>query len=162
MPDELRGQSLTFLLDPAREVPPQVKHPTSALPMPLSRAAIKPDDLLNTAALLPPPARPWGSGNLQAIYDTWQGQYRPLAEAGFGLPEIYALLADASGRAVPQTDAEAALIQRAYAAIGPLPKNATHDAFTAIAKQLGKNRPIKTYLDALVSRVQAFAKRPRC
>jgi putative transposase len=160
VPDELRGQRLTFLLDPANEVPPQLKHPTSALRVLLRRAAIGPEDL-NAGEGVPPPVIRWGQGNLQAIYDNWQGQHRPLAEPGFGLPEIYTLLADAAGRPVPQSDAEAALIQRAYGAIGPLPKNATQDALTAITKQLGKNRPVKTYLDALVSRVRGFTKRQR-
>ncbi len=158
VPDDLRGQHLTFLLDPANEVPPQVKHPTSALLIPLRRAAIKPDDL-NSAELLQPPATSWGAGNLQAIYDNWQGQHRPLAEPGFGLPEIYALLANACGHAVPRTDAEAALIQRVYMTIGPLPKKATQDAMSTIAKRLGKNRPVKTYLDALVSRVRDSAQK---
>jgi hypothetical protein len=45
VPDELRGQKLTFLLDPPREVPPLVRHPTSGDPLSLRRAAITSDDL---------------------------------------------------------------------------------------------------------------------
>jgi len=160
VPDVLRGQTLTFLLDPPTEVPPMVKHPTSGKPLSLRRAAIKPDDLDHDKNAIEPSHR-WGAGNLQAIYDNWQGQRRPLAEPGFGLPEIYALLAEASGRFVPHTDAEAALIQDAYRDIGPLPKSATQAALRAITRQLGKMRPIKTYLDALTQRVRDDSNRQR-
>jgi hypothetical protein len=160
VPDELRGQSLTFLFDPPGEIPPMVQHPTSGKSLALCRAAIKPGDLEHNLNAIEPELR-WGQGNLQAIYDNWQGRRRPLAEPGFGLPEIYTLLAEASGRFVPQTDAEAALIQDAYRDIGPLPKAATQDALRAIAKELGPMRPIKTYLDALIQRVRDTSNKQR-
>ncbi len=153
VPDELRGHKMTFLLDPPNEVPPLVEHPESGEHLSLRRAAIKPSDLDHIEDAQEPDTR-WGAGNLQAIYDNWQGQRRPLAEPGFGLPELYALLAEACGRHVPQSDAEAALVQRIYRDIGPLPSKATQAAITAITKQLGKNRPVKTYLDALAKRVR--------
>ena len=153
VPDDLRGQRLTFLVDPPGEVPPVVKHPTSGDHLSVRRAAIKPEDLDHTEPPTPPATR-WGAGNLQAIYDSWQGQHRPLAEPGFGLPELYALLAKACGRHVPNSDAEAALVQRAYQDIGPLPRKPTQSAMTAIAQQLGSQRPVKTYLDELEKRVR--------
>lgn len=150
--DELRSQRLTFLLDPPGEVPPLVEHPTSGEHLSLRRAAIKPDDL--DAVDDQQPETRWGAGNLQALYDNWQGKRRPVAEPGFGLPELYALLAHACGRHVPKSDAEAALIQRTYCDIGPLPKRATEEAIASITQQLGKMRPVKTYLDALAQRVR--------
>lgn len=153
VPDELRGHKMTFLLDPPNEVPPLVEHPESGEHLSLRRAAIKPSDLDHIEDVQEPDTR-WGTGNLQAIYDNWQGQRRPLAEPGFGLPELYALLAKACGRHVPQSDAEAGLVQRIYRDIGPLPSKATQGAIAAITKHLGKNRPVKTYLDALAKRVR--------
>lgn len=153
VPNELRGHKMTFLLDPPNEIPPLVEHPESGEHLSLRRAAIKPSDLDHIEDVQEPDTR-WGAGNLQAIYDNWQGQRRPLAEPGFGLPELYALLAVACGRHVPQSDAEAALVQRIYRDIGPLPSKATQAALEAITKQLGNKRPIKTYLDALAKRVR--------
>ena len=152
VPDELRGQKLTFLLDLPGEVPPLVEHPTSGEHLLLRRAAIKSDDLDAIGDQQHQPR--WGAGNLQAIYDNWQGKRRPLAEPGFGLPELYALLAKACERHVPSSDAEAALVQRVYRDIGPLPQHATEEALNSIMQQLGPKRPVKTYLDALAERVR--------
>jgi putative transposase len=159
VPDELRGQKLVFLSDPPHEVPPLVEHPTSGEPLSLRRAAIKPSDL-DAVEAAPEPAR-WGAGNLQALYDNWQGRRRPQAEPGFGLPEIYALLGRACGRHVPQSDAEAALIQHIYRDIGPLARNATEAAMAAIVERLGTKRPVKTYLDALAERARGDSEEPR-
>jgi len=161
VPDELRGQTLTFLVDPPNEIEPLVVHPSSGQSLSLRRAAIKSSDLELVQSSPDEPITRWGDGHLQAIYDNWQGQHRPLAEPGFGLPELYALLAQASGRHVPHTDAEAALVQQIYRDIGPLPQQATHDALRAITQQLGQKRPIKTYLDALIQRVQSASPKPR-
>ena len=153
VPDELRGQRLTFLLDPPGDVPPRVEHPESGAHLFLSRAAIKPDDLNAIEGEPQQPSR-WGTGTLQTLYDNWQGKRRPLAQPGFGLPELYALLTQACGRHVPSSDTEAALVQRIYGGIAPLPKEPTEQAFGAITEQLGPKRPVKTYLDALAKRVR--------
>jgi transposase InsO family protein len=149
VPDELRGQRLSFLLDPAAEAPPQLVHPESGHPLGLRVAEVKPSDAQD-----PPRPEPWGEGPLQTLYDSWRGRSRPQAEPGFGLPEIYALLSRACGRHVPDSDAEAALVQRIYREIGPLPRAATESAMHQIAVQLGTRRPIQTYLDALRRRVR--------
>jgi len=149
VPDELRGQRLTFLLDPPAEAPPQVVHPESGQPLSLQIAEVRPDLVRD-----PPRPAPWGEGPLQALYDSWRGQSRPQAEPGFGLPEIYALLSQTCGRHVPKSDAEAALVQRTYREIGPLPRAATESAMRQLAVQLGPGRPILTYLDALRRRVR--------
>jgi hypothetical protein len=155
VPEELRGQRLVFHVDPAAEHPPLVVHSTSGKSLPLRRAAVKPEDLSSVEMPQKSSSERWGEGNLQKLYDNWQGKRRPVAEPGFGLPELYALLTKTCGRYVPTTDAEAALIQRVYGVIGPLPRRPTEGALAAISQELGTGRPIKTYLDALEQRVRA-------
>jgi hypothetical protein len=136
-----------------------VVHPESGEHLSLRRAAIKPEDL--------PPEAPeqrkerWGAGPLQAIYDNWCGSPRPLAEPGFGLPELYALLGQLCDRHVPASDREAALVQRVYREHGPWRRAATEAALAAIASQLGPARPIQTYLDALIERVEQAEETPK-
>jgi hypothetical protein len=153
VPDPLRGQRLTFLVDPEPRVAPLVVDPRTDKPLPLVRAKITMADheqqnVEGVDDASPPVAR-WGQGPLQTLYDAWQGQHRPVAEPGFGLPEIFVILAEAAGRPVPKTEAEARLIQRAYQAMGPLSKKATESTFRKIRLELGAGRPIRTYLDAL-------------
>jgi transposase InsO family protein len=152
VPEDLRGQRLRFFLDPAAEIPPLGVHPESGEPFALRRAAIRAEPPDQTAAAAEP--QRWGAGPLQALYDAWRGQRRPLAEPGFGLPELYLLLAQLAGRQVPQTDAEAALVQRLYRQIGPFTRAATETACHAIARELGPGRPLQTYLEALARRVE--------
>lgn len=157
VPDELRGLRLTFLLDPPAEVDPLVLHPRSAQHLSLRRATIKPEDLPEE---LPQPRR-YAPGPLQTLYDSWRGMRRPQAEPGFGLPDIYAWLGKISGRYVPGSDAEAALVQRFYQSRGPWGKDATEHAMQVIAARLGSARPIRTYLDALGGLVVAGNERDR-
>jgi transposase InsO family protein len=155
VPEELRGQRLTFLLDPAAQAPPVVVHPVSEQPLALRLAAVRPQDC--PAALGAPR---WAPGPLQALYDNWQGQIRPQAEPGFGLPELYELLARAAGRHVPRDDPEAALVQRAYQDLGPWARAATESACRSLAAELGPQRPLKTYLDALAQRIHTPEPKP--
>lgn len=148
VPDELRGQRLSFLLDPAAEVPPLLVHPVSSQPIALRLAAVRPQDSPVTAE-----AERWAPGPLQALYDHWQGQRRPQSEPGFGLPELYQLLARAAGRPVPRDDAEAALVQRAYQQLGPWARAAAETACRSLAAELGPARPLVSYLDALRQRI---------
>lgn len=152
VPDQFRGQRVTVLVDPAGQVPPLLSDPSSQATLAMKEAKVSPEDNKNEPPL-PSRVDRWAEGPLQAIYDCWQGQVRPLAEPGFGLPELYQLLGSAAGRHVPQTDAEAALIQRFYSKNGPLPHLATVAACKSLAAELGRNRPIKTYLDALARRI---------
>lgn len=147
VPAELRGQRLVFLVDPDPDVPPLVVEPGTSRPLPVERAAIRPEDL---PAAAPPPSR-WGPGHLQTLTDVWQGKRRPVAEPGFGLPELFGLLELALGRPVPRSDAEAARIHQVYRQVGPLSRQATEAALRGIAHRLGKGRPLSTYLDALVA-----------
>lgn len=155
VPEHLRGQRLTFLIDPEPHLVPLVVEPGTLRHLPLDRAAIRAGD---QPRAMPPTAR-WGEGPLQTLYDSWRGKVRPVAQAGFGLPEIFTLLSQAVGRPVPRTDDEAALIQRAYASLGPLPREATHAAMRAICGALGPGRPLKAYLDALAQRLRSSPQR---
>jgi transposase InsO family protein len=149
VPDPLRGKRVLFLLDPTHSSPPLVTEPETERRLPLRRAEIRPEDIEGQAE----PER-WGPGPLQTIYDDWAGRRHPQAEPGFGLPEIYALLAQAAGRTVPRSEREAALVQRFYRKHGPLPQAATEAAFSALVAELGPGRALKTYLDALASRIR--------
>ncbi len=148
VPEHLRGKRLVFLIDPAGDFEPRVVEPRSKQRLELRRAAVRPEDAEDR-----PPRERWGSGPLQKLYDSWRGAPRPQAEAGFGLPEIYALLTGVAGRHVPGNEHEAALVQRVYRDLGPLARKPCEDAFGAIERELGDGRPIKTYLDALRRRV---------
>ena len=152
VPGELRGQRLVFLVDPDPDMPPLVVEPRSGHPLAVERAQIRPGDLATPPAPVPSPPR-WGEGTLQTLYDAWQGKRRPIAEPGFGLPELFELLAAALGRPVPPSDAEAARIHHVYRQIGPLPRRATETALRAIARRLGTGRALEVYLDALVHHV---------
>ena len=147
-PPELRGLRLEVLVDPDPDLPVYAREPGTDRLVRLARARVHPKD----ADPAPPPTR-WGRGILQALYDNWHGKVRPVAEPGFGLPEVLELLSTACGRRVPRTDAEASLVQRAYAAIGPFTRKAVETALAAITAELGRGRPVKTYLDALARRV---------
>jgi hypothetical protein len=154
VPPELRDQEVEVLLDPDPQVAPLVLEPGTDRRLPLVRAAVAPEHASPKSEA--PPER-WGEGLLQKLHDQWHGKVRPVAEPGFGLPEIFDLLAQAAGRPVPESDAEAASVLEAYREIGPLARRPTEAAFRAIARQLGSGRPLKTYLDALARRVVSEA-----
>ena len=142
------GERITFLVDPDPALLPLVIQPGTDRHLPLTRAQVRPEDRAEA-----PGAERWGEGPLQTLYDAWQGKVRPNAEPGFGLPELFLLLAEVVGRPVPRSDSEAAAIQRAWRQIGPLAKKPTQAALRAIGRQLGVGRPMSAYLDALRSRV---------
>jgi transposase InsO family protein len=148
-PPELRGVRLEILVDPEPDRPVFARHPESGELVRLEPARVHPKDALPA----PPPRERWGRGILQALYDNWRGKVRPIAEPGFGLTEILALLARVCGRRVPRTDAEASLVQGWYAALGPFARKPFETALGAITTSLGRGRPVKTYLDALARRV---------
>jgi putative transposase len=148
VPEHLRGQRLEFLLDPALTFDPLVVEPGTERRLALTKAAVRPEDVEDT-----PPER-WGEGPLQKLYDAWTaGKPRPQAEPGFGLPELYVLLGDVRGRAVPANEHEAAQVGRVYRQIGPLARKPTEAAFAEIQRELGAGRPTGAYLDALKRRV---------
>lgn len=149
VPPELRGRRLEILVDPDPDRPVLAREPETERLVRLEPARVHPKDALPAA----PPRERWGRGILQALYDSFRGKIRPVAEPGFGLPEVLALLTQACGRRVPRTDAEASLVQRTYASIGPFTRKACEEAFGAITAEFGQGRPVKTYLEALTRRV---------
>jgi len=150
VPEHLRGQRLDFLLDPALTFDPLVVEPGTERRLAVTRAAIRPEDVQDA----PPEPERWGEGPLQKLYDAWTaGKPRPQAEPGFGLPELYVLLGDVRGRAVPGSEHEAARVGRVYRRIGPLARKPTEAAFEEIQRELGAGRPLDAYLDALQRRV---------
>lgn len=146
VPDALRGRRSLFLVDPAADWEPVVVEPETGRHLPLRRAQIRGEDA-------PPQPTRWGEGPLQKLYDKWAGKKRPIAEAGFGLPELHGILAKVVGRSVPQNTLEAAEIQRFYRAHGPLPRMATEKAFRIIGRRLGAGHALAIYLDALAARL---------
>jgi transposase InsO family protein len=152
VPEALRGQRALFLVDPAADWEPVVVDPGTDRRLPLRRAQITGEEALAE------PER-WSEGPLQKLYDTWSGKKRPIAEAGFGLPELYRLLAEAVGRHVPQSAAEAASIQNFYRSHGPLPRKATVMAFRSIGRELEPGHALALYLDALAARLDESNRR---
>ncbi len=147
VPEALRGKRCLFLLDPAAEWEPVVVEPGTERRLPLRRAQTTMEDVAEEP-------RRWGEGPLQKLYDAWAGKVRPVAQAGFGLPELYRLLAEVVGRHVPQSQREAARIQRFYRAHGPLPRKATEKAFESIGREHGPGHALAIYLDALGARIR--------
>lgn len=148
-PPDHRGRRLEILVDPEPDLPAFARVPATGQLVRLERAKVHPKDAGPPA----PPRERWGRGALQALYDNWMGKVRPVAEPGFGLPEVFAILAAVCERPVPRTDGEATLVQRVIDQHGPFSRFAFQKAIDAILAELGRGRPVKTYLDALIERV---------
>ena len=67
-----------------------------------------------------PSAAPEPIGPLTPLLEQYRGRTLPQARGGFGLPEIYDAFAQAMGRPVPHTEAEAALVLEWLAQQRPL------------------------------------------
>lgn len=147
VPRELAGRHGDFAYDPVEPQIAYIEKPDG------TRIRLRPAVEKTKAPLSPTEKR--GEGRLQAIYDHWKGRKLPQAEAGFGLPELFALLSKHLGRPVPRGEAEARSIQDFYRAKGPLPRKATEEALRKIFKRLGPDRPLATYLAALGSKIQS-------
>jgi transposase InsO family protein len=146
VPDALRGRDCLFLLDPAAEWEPVVAEPGPERRLPLRRAQTTMEQATKE------PER-WGDGPLQKLSDAWAGKVRPVAEPGFGMPELYRLLAAVVGRHVPRSQDEAARLQSFYREHGPLPQKATEKAFESIGREHKPGHAIAIYLDALRVRI---------
>lgn len=95
-----------------------------------------------------------GPGRLQQLLDDYRGRRLPQAEAGQGLPELFALLRTALGRRVPRDEDEADRIQDFYRRVGPLPHAPLQAALARVCARLGAGRPLEAYLDALARHIQ--------
>lgn len=138
--EEFAGKRLSFFYDPVDPALAFVRTPRGA------RERLRP--ALDPASPGPVEEK-WGEGRLQAIYDNWSGRARPLAQAGFGLPEIFLLLEERLERRVPRDESEARLIQEFYREKGPFARAATERALQRVFSRLGSGRPLATYLQAL-------------
>jgi len=146
VPSGLEGRKLPFAYDLVERDVAFVERPDG------SRVALRPAiEIVPAARSDDPPAR--GTGRLQALYDYWQGRKLPQAQAGFGLPEIFALFSRHLQRHVPQGEAEARLLQDFYHQHGPLASAATEWALAGIFRRLGSKRPLAAYLEALASKI---------
>ena len=96
-----------------------------------------------------------GTGQLQKLLDLWQGKERPLAQPGFGLPEVFSHLSDLLGRTVPEHEREAREILAFYRTYGPLPREPFGRACRRTKEALGSGRPLGAYLADLARQIEA-------
>jgi len=98
-----------------------------------------------------------GTGQLQKLLDLWHGHERPNAQPGFGLPEVFAALANLLGRRVPESEREARSVLAFYRQHGPLPRQPFLAACARTAKSLGNGRPLAAYLADLERQIRAHS-----
>ena len=112
-----------------------------------------------------PPARPprteerRGTGQLQKLVDVWRGRKRPLAQPGFGLPEVFALMGELLEHPVPKDEREAREIRAFYLTHGPLPREPFEHACRKTKDALGRGRPLSAYLEDLTRQIEADSAR---
>lgn len=103
-----------------------------------------------TPAQMPPsPAAAEPVGALTPLLEQYRGRTLPQARGGFGLPEIYDAFAQAVGRPVPQTEAEATLVLEWLRERGPFQPHAFSAALGKVRAALGPGRPLAQLLRAL-------------
>lgn len=100
----------------------------------------------------PQPPRVEPDGALTPLLERYRGRILPVARAGFGLPEVYHALAQAVGRAVPATEAEAGAIALWLSTHGPLAPRDFAQALQLALARLGPGRPLLSLLAALEPR----------
>jgi len=103
-----------------------------------------------TPTQVPPMAsKPEPVGALTPLLEQYRGRTLPQARGGFGLPEIYEAFAQAVGRPVPQTEAEATLILDWLRTRGPFQPQAFAAALGKVRAALGAGRPLAQLIRAL-------------
>jgi transposase InsO family protein len=101
----------------------------------------------------PTPAAAEPVGALTPLLEQYRGRTLPQARGGFGLPEIYDAFAQALGRPVPSTEAEAALVLDWLAQRGPFQPEPFATALAKVCAALGPGRPLAQILRALDRRI---------
>jgi len=96
-----------------------------------------------------PPAAPEPIGALTPLLEQYRGRTLPQARGGFGLPEIYDAFAQALGRPVPHTEAEAIRVLAWLAQCGPFQPQAFAAALEKVRAALGPGRPLAQLIRAL-------------
>jgi hypothetical protein len=103
---------------------------------------------------MPPTAStPEPVGALTPLLEQYRGRTLPQARGGFGLPEIYDAFAQAVGRPVPQTEAEATRILDWLRERGPFQPQAFAVALDKVRATLGSGRPLAQLIRALEQRI---------
>jgi hypothetical protein len=98
-----------------------------------------------------------GTGQLQKLVDLWQGNERPNAQPGFGIPEVFAVLGELLERGVPSCEREAHAVLAFYRKHGPLSRDAFVAACASTKQSLGPGRALKAYLADLERQIGADA-----
>lgn len=98
-------------------------------------------------------------GALTPLLERYRGRLLPLAQAGFGLPEIYAAFSRALGRSVPATEAEASLVSEWYRRHGPFDSRAFDSSLARVLVRIGSGRPLAQLLAALASRIRPSSRK---
>ena len=104
-------------------------------------------------AAVPPQSPRRGRGQLQKLLDRWHE--RPNAEPGFGLPEVFAELAELLGRSLPQSEREAHTVAAFYHRHGPLARAGFVAACARTRAALGTGRALSAYLNDLTRQIHA-------
>jgi hypothetical protein len=110
-------------------------------------------------AFAPPATRPVSDqapdpiGPLTPLLEQYRGRTLPQARGGFGLPEIYDAFAQALGRPVPHTEAEAVLVLEWFARCGPFEPQAFAAVLAKVRATLGAGRPLAQIISALDRRI---------
>lgn len=93
-------------------------------------------------------------GPLSPLLELYRGRTLPQAKSGFGLPEIYDAFAQALGRQVPATEAEATAVLEWLAARGPFQPRSFAKALAQTLESLGPGRPLAQIIKALDRRIK--------
>jgi hypothetical protein len=91
---------------------------------------------------------------LTSLLETYRGRTLPLAQPGFGLPEVYEALARVVGRNVPASPAEATYVAQWLSRFGPFDPDAFQTNLDKVVHKLGSGRPLSQILSALEARIQ--------
>lgn len=146
VPKAIWAPRVTLKIDPEGEGVYLEKKDGTLVPLPPAVDIVEPETK--------PPREKEPLGSLTSLLEEYRGRRLPLARAGFGLPEVYARLGEAVGRAVPATEGEANRVAGWLARHGPFDPDAFDQALQRTVKTLGEGRPLVQILDALTRRIR--------
>ncbi len=94
------------------------------------------------------------AGSLTPLLERYRGRKLPLAQAGFGLPEIYQMFSAVLGRRIPSTEAESASILDWLNRNGPFDPLSFRQALAKAVERLGEGRPLSRILREIEQQIQ--------
>jgi len=147
VPDPYAGQRHRFAYHPV--------HPHALLLTREGRELLLEPFTVKPLSAVKPQAPKHGPGQLQKLLDRFAE--RPLAEPGFGLPEVFAALGKLVERSLPQSEREAHAVAAFYRNHGPLSREAFTAACARTHAALGPGRALSAYLQDLTRQIQADA-----